>query len=325
MSQSIPTWCWYCKQEIPVTSDQCPFCGKPLNEATKVVRCRKCGKFLLLNTPRCLQCGEPTPVPAPPEAPEQPAPQAPPAPEGFAQPGITFPPDAANGIQFPEPGQTPGGMGAIQFPEPMANGPHAQGKPDKRGKKKGASGGQSKGLPKIVIIIAAVVALLAVGAGVYFGLIRGRTQNEKKPEGPAYCAEDKHQWVEADCTKPKTCSVCGKTEGEAAGHRYVENVCSVCGKPERLFYFSESASERSNGEVVFHGMVKNFTDGQVDSLTIGLQLYDENKKLVSSLSGVAMTDIALGSRESIPWQIRCKETETPWKYWRVYVEDYSPK
>ena len=69
MSQSIPTWCWYCKREIPATADVCPYCGKPMSDATKVVQCRKCGKFLLKNTPNCTQCGEPTPQPEPPAPP----------------------------------------------------------------------------------------------------------------------------------------------------------------------------------------------------------------------------------------------------------------
>ncbi len=52
MSQPIPTWCWYCKQEIPAEAGQCPSCGKPLTDATKVIRCRRCGKFLLKNVER---------------------------------------------------------------------------------------------------------------------------------------------------------------------------------------------------------------------------------------------------------------------------------
>lgn len=27
-----------------------------------------------------------------------------------------------------------------------------------------------------------------------------------------------HQWEEATCTTPKTCTQCGETEGEALGH-----------------------------------------------------------------------------------------------------------
>ena len=55
--------------------------------------------------------------------------------------------------------------------------------------------------------------------------------------------ECEHVWVDADCDTPKTCSVCGVTEGEALGHSYVEDIidatctatgtatyeCSVCG------------------------------------------------------------------------------------------------
>lgn len=47
-----------------------------------------------------------------------------------------------------------------------------------------------------------------------------------------------HEWQEATCTTPKTCSVGGETEGEALGHIWVEATCaepkhcSVCGETE---------------------------------------------------------------------------------------------
>lgn len=47
-----------------------------------------------------------------------------------------------------------------------------------------------------------------------------------------------HTWAEATCTEPKTCSECGKTEGEALGHTWVEATCTeakhcnVCGETE---------------------------------------------------------------------------------------------
>ena len=43
-----------------------------------------------------------------------------------------------------------------------------------------------------------------------------------------------HSWKDATCTKPRTCSICGKTEGEALGHKWSEatctepQTCSVC-------------------------------------------------------------------------------------------------
>ena len=47
-----------------------------------------------------------------------------------------------------------------------------------------------------------------------------------------------HTWTEATCTEPKTCSECGKTEGEALGHDWTEATCAApktctrCGETE---------------------------------------------------------------------------------------------
>ena len=44
-----------------------------------------------------------------------------------------------------------------------------------------------------------------------------------------------HSWIDATCTEPKTCALCGETEGEALGHDYSTSnffktgVCSRCG------------------------------------------------------------------------------------------------
>ena len=291
MSQSIPTWCWYCKQEIPTVADACPYCGKPLNDATKVVRCRKCGKFLLKNTPNCTQCGEPTPQPEAPEPPPAPPAEAP-----------------AQGTEAAA--ETPETLRMFEELE-MLSARKTQSK---------AARGAGKGNKSSTII--AAVLLLVVGAGIIFGVWRMGTQN---PGRIAYCDEDKHQWLEADCATPKTCAVCGKTEGESEGHRYVENVCAVCGKYEWLFYFTGSESERSGGEVVFRGNVKNFTDAEVQSLQIKLQLYDANKTLVETLPGATIENVGLSPFESTTWQIRYGDSSLKWKYWRVYVSDYAPK
>ena len=35
-----------------------------------------------------------------------------------------------------------------------------------------------------------------------------------------------HKWVDATCTKPKTCSECGETEGKPLGHDWKEATCT---------------------------------------------------------------------------------------------------
>lgn len=47
-----------------------------------------------------------------------------------------------------------------------------------------------------------------------------------------------HEWADATCTEPKTCTKCGETEGEALGHEWedatctTKKTCSVCGETE---------------------------------------------------------------------------------------------
>ena len=54
----------------------------------------------------------------------------------------------------------------------------------------------------------------------------------------AGCGECEHEWRFADCENPKTCAMCGLTEGEALGHKYQEpdcenpKTCTVCNHTE---------------------------------------------------------------------------------------------
>lgn len=89
--------------------------------------------------------------------------------------------------------------------------------PEKRKKKKS----------KVPFIIAGAVILLA---GICFALYTF--------VAPVKCLVNGHKWEDATCTEPKTCSVCGKTEGEVAEHKWqdaiceVPKTCSACGKTE---------------------------------------------------------------------------------------------
>ena len=41
-----------------------------------------------------------------------------------------------------------------------------------------------------------------------------------------------HTWADATCKVAKTCTICGKTEGEPLEHTYVDGACTGCGKAE---------------------------------------------------------------------------------------------
>ena len=53
-----------------------------------------------------------------------------------------------------------------------------------------------------------------------------------------------HSWVAPTCTKPKTCSVCNATEGEALGHSWAEATCT---KPKTC-----SVCNATDGEALGH-------------------------------------------------------------------------
>lgn len=61
------------------------------------------------------------------------------------------------------------------------------------------------------------------------------TTPEPTPE-PAPEPECEHEWQDATCTEPKTCTLCGETEGEPLGHDFSqptffkEGNCSRCGE-----------------------------------------------------------------------------------------------
>lgn len=41
-----------------------------------------------------------------------------------------------------------------------------------------------------------------------------------------------HSWKDATCTAPKTCTVCGSREGQALGHEFEDEICIRCGRDE---------------------------------------------------------------------------------------------
>lgn len=49
---------------------------------------------------------------------------------------------------------------------------------------------------------------------------------------PSTESSHSHSYQPATCTAPKTCSVCGATEGSASGHNYANGKCTVCSQSD---------------------------------------------------------------------------------------------
>ena len=70
-------------------------------------------------------------------------------------------------------------------------------------------------------VIDDAVAPTCITAGLTAGIHCGVCAEELVPQ--EVIAPSGHMWIDATCSAPKTCSVCGTTEGEAAGHTEVSH------------------------------------------------------------------------------------------------------
>lgn len=94
---------------------------------------------------------------------------------------------------------------------------------------------------KITLIVLALACLLVLaGCGCDH---EWEAADCDTPKTCSLCGETEgealgHQWVDGDCVTPKTCSVCGETEGETLGHTWIDatcteaKTCSLCGETE---------------------------------------------------------------------------------------------
>ena len=89
------------------------------------------------------------------------------------------------------------------------------------------------GVPLATKIIAGVASISLTIGGIGAAIMHS---NQKSPEATDPICQ--HQWVDADCKVPKTCSLCGATEGGALGHTWIDanceapKTCAVCGKTD---------------------------------------------------------------------------------------------
>lgn len=85
---------------------------------------------------------------------------------------------------------------------------------------------------------------LAVGDTITVkGTLKNYRNDQKDPNGAGKVEFDSgctlesvtahtHDYADATCTAPKTCKVCGATDGEALDHNYVDGTCTRCGAEE---------------------------------------------------------------------------------------------
>lgn len=100
-----------------------------------------------------------------------------------------------------------------------------------------------------------------------------------------------HDWKKANCTEPKTCSICKEEDGEALGHSYEENVCEFCKFVSTVDVELPVISDTENVEI------KNYVNGEETSsfaITAISQRYETSNndavKLIVTVSGKKLSD-----------------------------------
>ena len=102
-----------------------------------------------------------------------------------------------------------------------------------------ASGGmRNAGKSPVPYIVIALCAVVALAGGIFTGRKIVESRRLKAAQDYIDWEAQNHTWVEATCTTPKTCSVCGTTEGEPLEHNWMEatieapRTCTLCGATE---------------------------------------------------------------------------------------------
>lgn len=96
-------------------------------------------------------------------------------------------------------------------------------------------------IAKIALAVVGVVVVASVL--IYFFVHDWREATCTEPQTCSICGITQgeplgHDWLDATCTEPETCSVCGVTQGESLGHEWSDatctepKTCSRCGETE---------------------------------------------------------------------------------------------
>lgn len=141
-------WCIHCRDTVPAEAEQCPHCGKPLNDKSKVIQCPSCGKYILKGDTVCRHCH--TSFSAP-DAPEE-------STEPKEEPSVQDTP--------PSPVTSPAGPSARAAQEPAhSESPKAV---QPVAPRKAAAESKRKKRGELPVILIFIVLTLCIGVGAFF-------------------------------------------------------------------------------------------------------------------------------------------------------------
>lgn len=169
---------------------------------------------------------------------------------------------------------------------------------------------------RVYFWIIAAVLLLGIAAAVIFLLPRLRGGADE-PDA------HKHVWAEATCTEPKTCTVCGETEGEPLGHDFVDGICTVCGAYENPFAVSDLNYSRNGDHFIFTGKVTNHAGADVKNIRIKLEFFDNDHKLVQTDWTYAAEHEPLPADATLEWTYVYAEPYLTARFFRATVTDFA--
>lgn len=133
-----------------------------------------------------------------------------------------------------------------------------------------------------------------------------------------------HQWAKATCTKPETCTICGKTEGEPLGHQPGEperfdhddgyaviTHCTVCGKVASKDYVSMFEDDSKLGGVTIGDFIDSYNE-----------FAEENNKVESRLSDLQPVSFSAVEQDGATGELKVTDDIS---VSFIYCGKYSPK
>lgn len=85
-----------------------------------------------------------------------------------------------------------------------------------------------------------------------------------------------HDYADATCTAPKTCKVCGATDGEALGHEYVDGTCTRCGAEEIVGETTVKYDFATNFSTYAADWANSYSEKTLTSADLGTDLPSAN-------------------------------------------------